>query len=451
MKIMLIFAKIDLYEMIRSGKLLPYIAAVASALILAISCSDDNEDFSIKEKVTPSSRTPSDRHIVEKGQNLMLLYSAGYNTLSTYLQADIKELAESWLPGSSPYDNILLVFSRHTKGNQSNFTDPVKPVLERIYRKRDDTVVRDTLNVPGITESTIASDAGTLNLVLKYIKDNFNASSYGMVFSSHATGWLPKGYYTRALGTRSHLHRMPPQGGLMTKTIGEEHTSPSYEIDVSAFASAFPDGMDFDYILFDACLMGCVEVAYELRDACRQVAFSQAEVLAEGFDYTTLSTRLLKGETPDIEGVCKDFYDLYNSKTGEEHSATISLVNTSKMERLAAVCRDLFSKYRSAISALDYTKVQGYFGGSSRWFFDLEDILVKAGISEEEKAALDSALSECIIYKGCTGQYYSAIDYSVHTVDSFCGLSMYLPACGNAYLNNYYKGYLWNDATGLVQ
>ncbi|MBQ4306232.1 MAG: hypothetical protein II764_04340, partial [Bacteroidales bacterium] len=250
--------------MIRSGKLLPYIAAVASALILAISCSDDNEDFSIKEKETPSSRTPSDRHIVEKGQNLMLLYSAGYNTLSTYLQADIKELAESWLPGSSPYDNILLVFSRHTKGNQSNFTDPVKPVLERIYRKRDDTVVRDTLNVPGITESTIASDAGTLNLVLKYIKDNFNASSYGMVFSSHATGWLPKGYYTRALGTRSHLHRMPPQGGLMTKTIGEEHTSPSYEIDVSAFASAFPDGMDFDYILFDACLMGCVEVAYEL-------------------------------------------------------------------------------------------------------------------------------------------------------------------------------------------
>ena len=40
-----------------------------------------------------------------------------------------------------------------------------------------------------------------------------------------------------------------------------------------------------DYIIFDACLMGGIEVAYELRNVADKIGFSQAEILAHGFPY----------------------------------------------------------------------------------------------------------------------------------------------------------------------
>ncbi|MBQ6086811.1 MAG: hypothetical protein IJK96_01980 [Bacteroidales bacterium] len=429
-----------------------YVSAALLALAALSSCSEKNDDFVINEKETSSNPGQTKKRYQERNKNVLLLYSAGYNSLSSYLQADIKELTESWLPGDNPYDNVLLVFSRHTKGNQSNFKDPVMPVLERICIGRDEQVLRDTIDVPGLTLTTMASDPKTLNTVLTYVRNNFEADSYGMIFSSHATGWLPPGYYNRYSSPRALLPLAPGQERLMTKTIGQEYvSSQSYEMAVSEFASAFPTGMKFDYILFDACLMGCVEVAYELRDVCCRVAFSQAEVLAEGFDYSSITTRLLKGLSPDIEGVCIDFFNLYDGKSGNEHSATISLVDTGALDDLADVCADLFDKYRSAIQNLDYKTVQGYYGGKAHWFFDLEDILVKAGISQSEKSALDKALAQCVVYKGCTGQYYSALDYSVHQVTTFSGLSMFLPSGGDSTLRDYYKSYLWNDATGLIQ
>ena len=435
-----------------STKLSTYIAAAAIALASVLSCTEVNDDFSIKEDETTSNKGQTRQRNQQRNKNVMLLYSAGYNTLSSYLQADIKELTENWLPEDNPYDNVLLVFSRHTKGNKSNYNDPVKPVLERIYIGRDDTVSRDTIDVPGLTISTMAADAGTLHTVLSYVKDNFSADSYGMVFSSHATGWLPSGYYGKAYSFKSLLPLKPGQKRLMTKTIGQEQVSSTgYEMDVTDFASAFPAGMKFDYILFDACLMGCVEVAYELRNVCDRVAFSQAEVLADGLDYTTMSTRLIKGLSPDIEGVCRDFYDLYDGKTGDEHSATISLIDTGSLDGLADVCKGLFKKYRSSINALDYHTVQGYYGGNAHWFFDLEDVLIKAGISESEESSLKNALDQCVIYKGCTGQYYSALDYSTHKVSTFSGLSMFLPCAGDTRLRSFYKSYAWNDATGLVE
>ena len=36
-------------------------------------------------------------------------------------------------------------------------------------------------------------------------------------------------------------------------------------------------------------------------------------------------------------------------------------------------------------------------------------------------------------------------------INTFCGLSMYLPADGSAHLDNYYRTLSWNRATGLVK
>ena len=49
----------------------------------------------------------------------------------------------------------------------------------------------------------------------------------------------------------------------MVKSIGQSrHNGRSYEIEIEDFAKAIP--MKLDYILFDACLMGNLEIALNI-------------------------------------------------------------------------------------------------------------------------------------------------------------------------------------------
>ena len=82
------------------------------------------------------------------------------------------------------------------------------------------------------------------------------------------------------------------------------------------------------------------------------------------------------------------------------------------------------------------------------WFYDLEDILVKAGISSAEHSSLSSALNSCILYKAATEEFLKS--YGGFAIDTFCGMTMYLPCNGSTLLDNKYKALAWNKATGLV-
>jgi hypothetical protein len=217
-------------------------------------------------------------------------------------------------------------------------------------------------------------------------------------------------------------------------------------MEISDFKDAIP--MHLDYLLMDACLSGGIEVAFELKDICGQIGFSQAEILAEGFDYKNLAGHLLdKGQ--DTRAVVDDYYQQFAAKTSKsDRSATISLVNCSKLEALSTLCKTLFSKYSSEIAGLDPSTVQRYYRYDKHWFYDLEDILVKAGISESEHRSLTSALDGCVIYKAATEEFL--YNYGGFKIETFSGLSMYLPCNGSAFLDNHYKDLAWNKATLLV-
>ena len=150
-----------------------------------------------------------------------------------------------------------------------------------------------------------------------------------MVFSSHGSGWLPAGYYyspsrfeddhkgevgtsRQGIAAQSVGHpRLPvPEGDLpdtdpfygMTRSIGQDYIKGSYyghEMSVSEFADAIP--YHLDYLLFDMCFSGGVEVAYGLKDKADYLGLSPAEVLGDGmFDYTKITSFLLDRTTPDL-------------------------------------------------------------------------------------------------------------------------------------------------------
>ena len=69
----------------------------------------------------------------------------------------------------------------------------------------------------------------------------------------------------------------------------------------------------FDFVLFDACMMGCAEVYYELKDAARYCIASVLDIPAAGFPYASVMPYLYENAIKDYLGpICKDYIDYYN-------------------------------------------------------------------------------------------------------------------------------------------
>ena len=346
-------------------------------------------------------------------ERVLLIYSAGFNSLSNYLTTNIAELkAGEYLPPKNS-ENVLLLASRLPK-SYGNYSVPTPTYLIRIYADKKGQAVCDTLSVPGLPENAVMSTRETLHTILNYVGKTWPDCSYGMVFSSHATGWLPSGFYanpgdydeewtdgsTVFTAPFRQQRRALPDGAVpyveapfdpdspAVKSLGQDvEGSFSYEITLEEFREASP--LHFDYLLFDACLMGGIEVAYEFKDLADLIGFSQTEVLAQGFDYKTMAGTLLLPEGNGPLGVCSDYFARYQAQSFPYNSATVSLVDCRKLEPLTTLCRELFETYREQILAVDPSTVQRYYRFSRHWVYDLEDILVQAGMSEDDKARLE--------------------------------------------------------------
>ena len=439
------------------------------AMALAAACEpsfDFNSEFYHDGVSAGRVETLGGRDVSDETRNVLLLYSAGFNSLSDYLKEDIVDLMEGDLPSNTRMKDVLLVYSHHT-ARKNAYSEPNPPVLMRIYKGNEGEVVSDTL--VRYHESVHSADPAQLNAVLTYVKEKFPAKTYGMIFSSHATGYLPAGYYTKPgdyiyapssamMGRQGYRksHRGVPYvepehdpSLPMVKSIGQDQVGTygnylSFEIQLEDFAEALP--MYLDYILFDACLMGGVEVAYELAGKCGLVGFSQTEVLAEGFDYKAIPKHLLNGGTPDPQAVCEAYFQQYDIQSGSYRSATISMVDCSKMEPLAEVCRELFEKYREPMRLVNPKTIQRFYRYDYHWFYDLADVVAKSGATDEELQALKDALEQCVVYKANTPEFMDSF-----TIDTYSGFSMYLPSHGSLELDKYYKTLKWNIATGLVE
>lgn len=396
------------------------------ALLTVTSCFKDDDFSPIAGE--SSSRTQPGRLPSEETRQVMVMYSAGFNSLSGALMTDLGELEEGFVPtAQSRGDHILLVFSRHT---YSGYSTPVAPVLYRLYKDREGEVVRDTLLRWKPQDQ--ACDPAIMREVMEYAREKFPAKGYGMVYSSHGAAWFPQEKDTK----------------VGVKSIGQDaDTGRVLEMEIPDLVNALP--YKLDYFLIDACFMASVEVAWALKDKAKLIGFSPTEIMSDGFNYLTLGQRLLAAD-PDVLGVCQDYFAQYTSPTQSSPYATITLVDTDYLQPLAALCKSYFERYRSAIAGLSTSQVQRYYrtGFNRRYehLFDLRDMVAQAGASAYELAELDAALKNCILYEAHTDRFMSL------WLDRVCGLSVYMPSSGDEALNAYYKNYVeWNNATQLIR
>ncbi len=419
-------------------------------------------------------RKHNTEEVVNPNRRVLLFYECAFNDIGSFMKTNMEDqnkgLPAGYIPSKS--DNVLLVYSRISNGKR-DYT-PVKSYLRRIYRNSGGKMVSDTLKV--FDSGTIAASPSTVRNVLTFVKEKFPAKGYGMVFSSHGSGWLPAGYYfsptqfeaghkneisaaaARNIALRiAETPRLPvPEGSLSEtdpfwgkmRSVGQDFIEGSYyghEMSISEFAGAIP--FHLDYILFDMCFTGGVEVAYGLKDKTDYLGLSPAEVLGDGmFDYTKITSFLIGGNTPDLEGLFKDSFEMYDSQSGLYRSSTVNLVRTDGLDNLAAVCGRLIEEYPDAIATAQANDIQGYFRSGRHYFYDLADIFKECGAKEEDLDELDGAINGCVVYRNATPRFMDTFD-----IVTYSGFSMYLPCAGTALLDSYYKKEAWNEAVGLVK
>lgn len=391
--------------------------------------------------------------------NVMIYYGGGYNNLAPDIKENINQLCTGDIPETREH-NAILAFC-HSVKNTGDYTTPNEPVLIRIYRDRKKGVVRDT--VLRYDPSSISIDEGMFGKVLGDVKDKYKAKHYGLIFSSHSTGWIPPGYSNKderssssTSSVRDRRESLPP--GVYpqiqqdpeypeTKSIGAQFynsSSNSYQMELAAFARAIP--MKLDYLIFDSCLMGCIEVAYELKDICSYIVFSPTEILKQGMIYQPMAAHLLKSPA-ELTDVAEEYYDFYNTQSSTK-AATVTVVDCSKVNRLASDMAGIIERHRDGLDNVQRGLVQKYFYSESNpkhWFYDIEDIALNIGADATEMNTLRADLDAAVLYKASTPTFFDL------KIERYSGISMYLPVSSWTTLNNYYRSLQWNTAVHLVK
>ncbi|MEF9986548.1 MAG: clostripain-related cysteine peptidase [Bacteroidales bacterium] len=374
----------------------------------------------------------------------VFVYLIANNNLSGDAIKNIAEIESGFVPNDD-VDN-LVVYSHTVNAN---------PKLLRIYKDKEGKVVRDTVyNFPKTNSATAAA----LKSAISVVTTMYPAQENGLILWSHGTGWLPRGYYaTGGFPTNANFYKNEKMrtefpwrgypGGIdpyanMVKSFGADGNN---EIEIFDLVKGLPH--KFNYVIFDACLMGGIEVAYELKDSTDYVMFSPTEVITSGYCYSQMMSYLF--QTPvNLTGMAQNVYNYYNSKPQGYQYATISLVKTSELKAVADAAKVVFNKYRANISTLNMEGIQKYFRADRHWFYDINDFIGQlAGHNGAvDAAAFKAALNNAVIYKATTPMF---LDISIDET-KYSGISTYIPNPKDEKLMEFYKKYQWEVTVGMT-
>lgn len=284
------------------------------------------------------------------------------------------------------------------------------------------------------------------------------ASRYGMVVGCHGLAWVPvQGQRSarKRLGSQERIDQPQPnnlmhfevQGPVTTRFIGG--TYPETQIETTDLADAMADaGLHTEYILFDACYMSSVEVAYELKDVTHYLIASPTEVISYGFPYITMGKHLLG--TPNYKGIVDSFisfYSSYNLPYG-----TVAVTDCTQLDALAAIAQQINAAATEQTNAADAEQistaaeeprnaasegklntarsgknvpngVQIMDGYSPTLFYDLGHLMSLKDAGTVLTAAFAEQLEKTVPYKGHTDQYFTALKDTPVDIKHYSGLN----------------------------
>ena len=392
-----------------------YFALFACGVLLLglASCSHKNE-------LPEDEKTPQTLIVYMVGTDLSWAYSTNANDIKEAIGKNIKGRSRLFIVRHSDKHTLRAVEIEYTEG------------------KAKETEFA-TYNLP------TTMDSSTLGYIFSDITSRAEAQSYGLIIGSHGWGWVPFADYgtidnnggSKYISHRRQMELLPRE--YITRFLGESAT-PSNTFDIETLSDALSStGKKFDYILFDACFMGNVETAYELRDNSKFILASLCEIMGYGFPYQKVMPLLLQngGRSYDLGATAQCFNEHYKAvgERGSLHSGSVAVINCAALDGLAEKMR---SVNRAIDENLDINKLQSYDGGTNHIFFDLGDYVNQACTDEQSKTAFMQQLESCVVTKYTLNKFWSGYtnpNYYPVNREVFSGLTTSAPSrlCRESY------------------
>ena len=265
--------------------------------------------------------------------------------------------------------------------------------------------------------------AGGLASILGAAKRAAPGRRYGLIVGCHGMGWLPadeaEGRAAEGAGVAREREYWEHEADGMPLTRWFGGTSAAYRTDIATLAEAIRRAeMPMEYILFDACYMASVEVAYELRGVAQHLIGSTSEIMAYGFPYAEMGD-LLFGEV-DYEAVCEAFYRFYAAY--QFPYGTIGAIDCTQLEALADVMRRINERYAFTGDENALQRLDGY---SPVRFFDMGDYVAQLCPDAALAAEAQERLRAAVPHHRHTEYYYSATPggSGSHPIRTFSGIT----------------------------
>lgn len=364
----------------------------------------------------------------------VLVYMAAENSLSygAFHEQDIDEMLQA--ASDIVKNSRLLVYVDDTD-------------FPRILSVELNKGVPTTKELYKYTAEHNSGDTETLHLVMEWVCEHSPSSSYGLIFWSHGEAWLPA--------------KAPIQRSICIDNERNSYSNSGTKMDIDEVATVLSDFPRLDFIMFDACFMQSIEVAYELRHVSRYVIASPAEIPNPGAPYERMVKPMFANPF-DATKVAEEYYRMYNDSVisvyewseNPRYGVSLSVIDCDWLDDLADVTGEMVMKYVSKDSVIDLSGIQRYYpirSSSRPEYYDMNGYMSRLITDSSDSIRWKSAFDRAVPYAVSTEWWYSNDARTQHVdLKLYGGVSCYVPQKSSIYsaLNEKFRATSWYAATG---
>lgn len=375
-------------------------------------------------------------------------WSGSSNTqgLTHYLSNNIDSICQGIVDKKGLNNTRVLVFFSESAGNST------------LYDLQYDATLKSVSRVPIKTyEGSSYNSAEGFASILGDVKANAETLNYALIIGGHGAGWTYaddwQNYpvnakpYTASQGQPA-TPTAPSFSGIsfgtddnlpLTRLHDDDSSNPQTRffgsvsrkensIDVTTLAEGIKmSGIKMQYILFDACYMGNVETAYELKDVTNYLVSSSSEIMAAGIPYRTIWSSL-NGATPSYSSIVASSINYY--KNSNSPYLNLAAIDCRQLDDLASVMKEINDRYTLSAS-IPLDSIQPLDGFTPHLFYDLGvyvDSICPVGVLKDR---FNSQLKKVVKSSDSTEKIYSSLsggNGQYYTVKSYSGLSISDPS-----------------------
>ena len=350
----------------------------------------------------------------EPVRRTVLVYIAANNSLGAYNfdNDDIREMLRGSQTGQLPADTRWLVYHAGTFGT---------PALMEIKNGATDTL--------RTYASGLASTYDGMTAVFDDMAEVAPARAYGLVLWSHGSGWV-------ANGLDENISPEPYEDNVLRPlSFGDDGGK---RMNIATLRAAIKD-RGFDYIYFDACHMGGVEVMYELRDAVRYVVCGPAETPGAGMPYDKNMSYLADGSLEALVEAAKTTFSIYN---GYSNDCAMTVVDLAGLEALAQATARIYSHTPLPHPGSNVTNYYGTVRADKYIDFG-EYVCALADAAGLDVSEFNEALADVVVYCDAPERFWSDAKRRYLPIYHASGLSTNVFDTSEGFTANGYNTLQW--------